>query len=396
MAEKWYVHAQEKNISGKQLLFCVDNELALIVYDLSRRNEEQIGEEKSLPEILRLDLFGDARLFNLVSQHVDERHGRTLLESQEELMAEKLEKLKNGLKAEALRGKATTFNFFEEQSLLYTYVSSKELCQDISTMVTWSLDSLFLNLAAGTTKELRLSVHTNELDIFGSSTASNQAKDSNCILNINQFVAKNYFSRHQHSFFYCDEKVTDQAFYASSDFPSMVLGTNYGRIFIVQLFQDIEGRAYPVIVVDSHNMSPITCLYIAYSSARRGKQTNPSGQADAEQRGRTAGSHTAQSVTLDSGGHLIACSEDGTISVTNMNSPDIVRKLANFSITRNEREKGRIDGFMKERESNRRLKRRQSVTQFFTTERYFNLVRAHPFKVFDSCSFGRISRVVEV
>lgn len=100
-------------------------------------------------------------------------------------------------------------------------------------MVTWSLDSLFLNLAAGSTKELRLPIHTNELDIFGSSTASNQAKDSNCILNINQFVAKNYFSRHQHSFFYCDEKVTDQAFYASSDFPSMVLGTNYGRIFIV-------------------------------------------------------------------------------------------------------------------------------------------------------------------
>ena len=79
----------------------MDNELDLIVYDLSNRNEGQIGEEKTLPEVLRLDLFGDARLFNLVSQHVDEQHGRTLLESQEELMAEKLEKLKRGLRMAA-------------------------------------------------------------------------------------------------------------------------------------------------------------------------------------------------------------------------------------------------------------------------------------------------------
>ena len=116
MPEKWYVHAQVKNISGRQLLFCIDNELEMIVYDLGLRiEEEQIGEEgKKIPEILRLDLFVDARLFNLVSKHVDEQHGRTLLDSQEELMAEKLEKLKNGLKSAALRGKATTFSFFEE------------------------------------------------------------------------------------------------------------------------------------------------------------------------------------------------------------------------------------------------------------------------------------------
>jgi WD40 repeat protein len=69
---------------------------------------------------------------------------------------------------------------------------------------------------------------------------------------------------------------------------------------------------------------------------------------------RDAGSsqHLAQAISLDSGGHLIACSEDGTISVSNMNSGDIVHKLAHFSITRNDREKRRIDDFMKERESN--------------------------------------------
>ena len=51
---------------------------------------------------------------------------------------------------------------------------------------------------------------------------------------------------------------------------------------------------------------------------------------------------------------------------------------------------------MKEREMSRRQRRRQSVSQHFTTERYYNLVRAHPVEVFENCSFGKISRVFEV
>jgi len=74
----------------------------------------------------------------------------------------------------------------------------------------------------------------------------------NNILNLHPFIQKNYFSRHQHSFFYHDEKITDQTFYIASDFPSMILGTNYGRIFFVQLFQDIECRGYPIIALDCH------------------------------------------------------------------------------------------------------------------------------------------------
>ena len=109
----------------------------------------------------------------------------------------------------------------------------------------------------------------SQVDVFGTSRMPNGGKDPNCILNLNQFVTRNYFTRHQHSFFYSDEKITDQTFYVSSDFPSMVVGTNYGRIFVVQLFQDIERRAYPVVVIDCHNCTPINCLYVAYSSARR-------------------------------------------------------------------------------------------------------------------------------
>jgi WD40 repeat protein len=161
------------------------------------------------------------------------------------------------------------------------------------------------------------------------------------LININQFITKNYFSRHQHSFFYSDEKVLDQTFYISSDFPSMVLGTDYGRIFIIQLFQDIEGRSFPVIVLDCHHSSPISCMYIAYSSARR-NQSKPLEKSSSMS--------LAQSMSADSGGHLIVASEDGTISITNMNSGDIVSQLANFSITRNDREKKKVDEFMRQRE----------------------------------------------
>ena len=122
-------------------------------------------------------------------------------------------------------------------------------------MLTWNLSSLFLNLKVSNFTKQKLGLHLNEIDLFGDNI---QDKSSNCIININYHIAKNYFSKYQHSFFYTDEKITEQSFYASSDFPGMIIGTNYGRIFIMQLFQDIEGRAYPVIVVDCHNGSPIT------------------------------------------------------------------------------------------------------------------------------------------
>ena len=51
---------------------------------------------------------------------------------------------------------------------------------------------------------------------------------------------------------------------------------------------------------------------------------------------------------------------------------------------------------MKERESNQRTKRRQSFSGTFSTEKYFNVVKVQPMKVFESCSFGKITRVIEV
>lgn len=86
-------------------------------------------------------------------------------------------------------------------------------------------------------------------------------------------------------------------------------------------------------------------------------------------------------ISLDSGGHLIACSEDGTISITNMNSRAVVDQLQNFNIRRNNRDRRRAEAFMRERESNQRSGRRSSFDGHCSFNRYFNLVRVAPAKV---------------
>jgi hypothetical protein len=173
-----------------------------------------------------MSLFGSSHLYDLGSKHVDEQTQKTLLDSQETLMASKLERLKKKMGG----AEAVAYNYFGEQCLLYTYLPSAKSGK--TQALAWSLEHV-LEEQEG---QIRIPLSVNQIEVFGNSKTPNTGKDPNCILNLNQFVTKNYFTRHQHSFFYSDEEITDQTFYVSSDFPSMVVGTNYGRIFIVQLF----------------------------------------------------------------------------------------------------------------------------------------------------------------
>jgi hypothetical protein len=166
------------------------------------------------------------------------------------------------------------------------------------------------------------------------------------------------------------------------------MGTNYGRVFIVQLFQDIECRGYPILTLDCHQNSPITCLYISYSTARKSKQMQSDFKGSDQQ--------LAQAIASDSGGHLIACSENGTISVTNMNAGEIVHVLNNFSIRRNDNIKKRVDQFMNEREDNHQRRRRHSFSGHYQCQKYFNMVKINPMKTFEYCSYGLINRILEV
>ena len=73
---------------------CIDNEFKMMVY-------QNVGNgEQSLQEVVILDIFGDARLYNLVTKHVEEANGLTLMQSQQELMNKKLIKLKRSLLAD--------------------------------------------------------------------------------------------------------------------------------------------------------------------------------------------------------------------------------------------------------------------------------------------------------
>lgn len=126
-------------------------------------------------------------------------------------------------------------------------------------MLTWSLQSLLANLKVNNLdKDQKLALCINQLNVLDKAERHRPHKSPYQLLNINNFVAQNYFSKHQHSFFYRDERVTAQTFFVSAEYPSVILGTNFGRIFIVQLFQDIEGRAFPILVIDCHEQSPIT------------------------------------------------------------------------------------------------------------------------------------------
>ena len=149
-------------------------------------------------------------------------------------------------------------------------------------MMTWSLDSLFSQVfQKNKVKDAKVPLYVTSLRLTGSeepcsvdSGANKSQSPKGTLISIHPFIQKHYFSRHQHNFFYSDERITDQTFYIASDFPALVMGTNYGRVFVVQLFQDIECRGYPILTLDCHQSSPITCLYISYSTARKQKQTS--------------------------------------------------------------------------------------------------------------------------
>ena len=93
---------------------------------------------------------------------------------------------------------------------------------------------------------------------------------------------------------------------------------------------------------------------------------------------------------------MISVSEDGTIAVTNLNSGEIHKLLHSFANLTNGAEKDRTERVIHEINLNRTAKRRNSISQCFSTEKFFNLVKAKSQRVFSYASFGSIERIVEV
>jgi hypothetical protein len=251
----------------------------------------------------------------------------------------------------------------KEEMFLYTVL-------DINTEPTfacWNLKILFSNLLAGQ----RGGLPSPPLTL----TPLEVLPKPNNILNFQPILIKSFYNKNQFSFFFPDESVTDSAIYTSSNHPSYLLGTNYGRIFMISMFQETEDRVLPILVIDSHHKSKITKLFVAYNSSR--KQPNK----------------LKQPVLMENGGHLISVSEDGTIAVTNLNSGEIVQTLHSQQSSHHKNpDNARADMFFEQRER----KRRNSFSCDFSVANFFEFVKVKSQRIFHYAAYGQIDRVIEV
>lgn len=88
------------------------------------------------------------------------------------------------------------------------------------------------------------------MPMFANSVQVFSQQVQQCPINFFSLVIKNIYNKHQFQFFFSDESVTDSVVYASIDNPALIIGTNYGRIFMVPMFQESDVKVYPIVLVD--------------------------------------------------------------------------------------------------------------------------------------------------
>lgn len=170
---------------------------------------------------------------------------------------------------------------------------------------------------------------------------------------------QSYFNKLQFEFFFTDEKVTKQVTFFDKDLPSLIVGTNYGRICIVPMFQEAEDNVLPIALIDSHGRHPIEQLYVCYQHAR--------------------------SIDREKGGHLISTSADGTIAVTDLSSSALIKTLNEYQQKQKQvigREKRRIDHYLSGRVKNQQQGRRNSISKDFSTANFYHYVKVQPDHVY--------------
>ena len=116
-----------------------------------------------------------------------------------------------------------------------------------SKMVSWDLSTLIDNLIYKTEirggTDFRMPVFVNQISVFPSQI-------NNCPINFYPLVIKNFYNKHQFQFFFSDETITESVIYTSIDHPCLIIGTNYGRIFMVPMFQETDEHIFPVVLID--------------------------------------------------------------------------------------------------------------------------------------------------
>ena len=121
-----------------------------------------------------------------------------------------------------------------------------------SLLISWNLETLLYNLHIGYPH------HTPSIPLVLNSLRLFPTPIANCLLPFHPLIIRSFYSSSQFQFFFSDERITDSLIYTSSVHPSLVFGTNYGRIFVTALFQEADEKVFPVVLIDSHHQSPIT------------------------------------------------------------------------------------------------------------------------------------------
>ena len=155
------------------------------------------------------------------------------------------------------------FKFSQIEKLLYTTVSvaNTNILQpkETSLLLSWNMDGILSSLVdprpsdteeqeleegeepkAVPREDLPIPLNISNLQLFGQSPG--EPVSSNCLINFNPLVLKSYYNVKQFQFFYSDEKITSSALFADRESPSQLIGTNYGRVFVVPLFQELENK----------------------------------------------------------------------------------------------------------------------------------------------------------
>ena len=155
------------------------------------------------------------------------------------------------------------FKMITDEKTLYTTVNvaSTAFKKELNLMLSWDLEGLLKDGDINTDYTPLLCI--SNLQLFYSQVAP-ENESINCPLSFNDLIIQTYFNKLQFDFFFTDEKVIHQTTFFDKDLPSLIVGTNYGRICIVPMFQEVEDNVLPITLIDSHGRHPIESLYVVY------------------------------------------------------------------------------------------------------------------------------------
>jgi len=158
------------------------------------------------------------------------------------------------------------------------------LVHEEKKMISWFINDMLRNsrfYTYGNNQDIykpeSIPLQCSSIDIFSDQEASesevflhegNSSLIGHNLISFNDIITEEFQNVNYYQFFYSDEKVTCTLIISAIEHikkitPALVIGTNYGRIFIVSLFQISEGDINPIIIIDSHFGNQVNGLFFA-------------------------------------------------------------------------------------------------------------------------------------